>query len=82
MIILHFYIEFLTQSFWIVRNMQNSIETRGNLCTELGPPVFRVNQNTKICCRHFIKKKPEELVKEGADQMGSWLKPLEVSVFM
>ena len=34
------YIEFLIQSLLIVRNMQNSIETRGNLCTELGPPVF------------------------------------------
>ena len=30
----------------------------------------------------FYKKKPEDLVKAGADQMGSWLKPLEVSVFM
>ena len=34
------YIEFLIQSLLVVRNMQNSIETRGNLCTELGPPVF------------------------------------------
>ena len=58
------YIEFLTQSFWIVRNMQNSIETRDNLCTELGPPVFRVNQNTKICCRHFIKKSPKTWLKQ------------------
>ena len=36
-------IEFLIQIFLkIVRNMQNSIKTRGNLCTELGPPVFNV----------------------------------------
>ena len=34
------YIEFLIQSLLIVRNMQNSMETHGNLCTELGPPVF------------------------------------------
>ena len=34
------YIEFLKQSlFKIVRNMQSSIETRGNLCTELATPV-------------------------------------------
>ena len=33
------YTEFLLQILQIVRNMQNSIETRGNLCTELGPPV-------------------------------------------
>ena len=30
------YIEFLIQSLKIVRNMQNSIETRDNLCIELG----------------------------------------------
>ena len=34
------YIEFLIQSLKIVRNMQNSMETRGNLCTELGPLCF------------------------------------------
>ena len=32
-------IEFLIQSLKIVRNMQNSIETCGNLCIELGWPV-------------------------------------------
>ena len=42
-IILRFnnYTEFLIQSLKIVRNMQNSIETRGNLCIKLGPPVVR-----------------------------------------
>ena len=34
------YIEFLKQSLSIVRNMQNGIETRSNLCTELGSLVF------------------------------------------
>ena len=40
-IILRFnnYTEFLIQSLKIVRNMQNSIETRGNLYIKLGPPV-------------------------------------------
>ena len=37
------YIEFLIQSLFkdlkIVGNTQNKIETRGNLCTELGLPV-------------------------------------------
>ena len=33
------YTEFLIQILQIVHNMQNSIETRSNLCTELGPPV-------------------------------------------
>ena len=33
------YIEFLIQSLSIVRNMQNSSETRSNLSTELGLPV-------------------------------------------
>ena len=35
-------IGFLIQRFKAVRNMQNRIETRGNLCTELGPPAFAV----------------------------------------
>ena len=39
------YKEFLIQILQIVRNMQNSIETRGNLCTELGPPVVTPVQN-------------------------------------
>ena len=34
------YIEFLLQSLEIVSNMQSSIETHGNLCTEPGPPVL------------------------------------------
>ena len=34
-----FGVEFLIQSLYIVRNIQNSIETLGNLCTEPGPPV-------------------------------------------
>ena len=34
------YIEFHIQSLKIVRNMQNSMETRGNLCTELRPLCF------------------------------------------
>ena len=32
--------EFLIKSLQIVRNMQNSIETRRNSGTELGPPVI------------------------------------------
>ena len=39
------YTEFLIQILQIVRNMQNSIETRGNLGTELGPPVVTPVQN-------------------------------------
>ena len=37
------YIEFLIQSLEIVRNVQNGIETRDNLCTEFGPPVNQLS---------------------------------------
>ena len=33
--------------------MQNSIETRGNLCTELGPPVV-VSAVEKTKLRHLL----------------------------
>ena len=40
------YIKFIKFSYKVINlkfpNMQNSIETRGNLCTELGWPVISV----------------------------------------
>ena len=35
--------------------MQNSIKTLGNLCTELGPPVFHANNKN-----HFVTNEAEE----------------------
>ena len=37
----------------IARNMQNSIKTCGNLCTELGPPVDRGQGRKLQVIRHF-----------------------------
>ena len=50
-VFLHFnnYIEFFVQSLQIVHNMQNSIETRSNLCTKLGLPVFWAKCILLVC---------------------------------
>ena len=53
------YIKFLIQSLFkdlkIFRNMQNKIETRGNLCTELGPPVDSlIEEANSLIYKHTI----------------------------
>ena len=39
----------------IFRNMQNKIETRGNLCTEFGPPVdLLIEEANTLIYKHTI----------------------------